>query len=225
MSDSGAEPDDTPRSGLPAAVGRALTDPKGRALIVGLIAMVPLLWAMTAPRVPDNPPPPVLLRVPDFELIDQDGRPRGSDQLRSGPWVAAVFFTRCPTVCPRLIEDLRSVEVDTRVGAPDGRFVCFSADPSHDQPEVLRAYQAERGLEGERWVLLTGEEAQVRSTLLEGLKLGLGEDGEAPFGIFHATSLALVDRDLNVRGYYRSDDRAEMDQLAQDLITLDRLSH
>lgn len=225
MSDTETQPEDTPQSGLLAMVGRVLLDPRGRALVVGIIAMVPLLWAMSAPRVPDNPPPPVLLRVPPFELVDQDGRALGSDDLQDGPWIAAVFFTRCPTVCPQLIEELRTLEIDTRIGAPDARLVCITADPTHDVPEVLRAYRAARGLEGERWALLTGEEERVRATLLEGLKLGLGEDGEAPFGIFHATRLALVDRHLNVRGYYRSDDREEMDQLARDLITLDRLSN
>jgi protein SCO1/2 len=186
--------------------------------------MVPIVWAMTAPRVAPNLPPPVLLRVPAFELTNESGRTLRSSELQSGPWVAAVFFTRCPTVCPALMSELRALEIDTRVGAPGGRFVCFSADPVHDDPAVLTAYRRDRGLEGERWVFLTGEEEDIRSTLLEGLKLGLGEDGEAPFGIFHATSLALIDRNMNVRGYYQADDAEALDQLARDLITLDRLS-
>lgn len=205
-------------------LSRLLADPRGRVLVVVLLASLPLIWAMTAPRVAPNLPPPVLLSVPPFELVDQTGRALSSEDLRGGPWVAAVFFTRCPTVCPQLIEDLRSIDVDTRVGAPGARFVCFSADAAHDDPAVLAAYAAERGLDPERWTFVTGEEALVRSTVLEGLKLGLGEDGAAPFGVFHATSLVLVDRNLSVRGYYRSDDSEQLDQLARDLITLDRLS-
>lgn len=212
------------RVGLLGRLGQVLADPRGRVAFVGLLAGVPLVWAMFAPRVVENPPPPVILRVPAFELVDQTGRVLRSESLRSGPWIGSVFFTRCPTVCPELIRDLRSLDVDTAVAAPGGRFVCFSADPSHDDPEQLAAYAAKHGLEADRWVLLTGEEERVRSVLLEGLKLGLGEDGEAPFGIFHSTSLVLVDRNLNVRGYYRVDSSEDMDQLARDFITLDRLS-
>ncbi len=226
MTEPEVEQDLAPRAGRSpwGLFGRLLADPRGRVLVVGLLASLPLIWAMTAPRVAPNVPPPVLFGVPAFELVDQTGGALSSEDLRGTPWVGAVFFTRCPSVCPQLIEDLRSIDVDTRGGAPSGRFVCFSADAAHDDPAVLAAYAAQRGLDPKRWTLVTGEESLVRSTVLEGLKLGLGDDGEAPFGVFHATSLVLVDQNLDIRGYYRSDDSEQLDQLARDLITLEQLS-
>src|SRR5262245_50524332 len=47
-------------------------------------------------------PPKLNLPLPSFQLIDQDGRPFGTEQLRGKVWVASFIFTSCPTVCPKL---------------------------------------------------------------------------------------------------------------------------
>lgn len=200
-------------------VGRLLRHPLAWVVAVGLLVLLPLLWATGAARV-DHRPPPILSRLPDFRLVDQDGRQVTAESLRGRPWVAGVLFTRCPTVCPQLLETVRAVERDTRLSAADARFVFFTADPEHDRPEVLAAHAREKGVDSERFLFLTGELEAVRAAVLEGLRLGLGEDGEAPFGIFHATHVVLVDRDLNLRGYHASDDPEAMDSLVRDLVLL-----
>lgn len=190
-------------------------------LVLGVVLLVvlPLLWAASAPRSAGEPPP-VLGRLPDFGLVAEDGSAIEREDLKGRPWVAGVIFTRCPTVCPQLIERLRVVERDTRVTAEPLRFVFFTADPEHDSPEVLAAWARERGVDGPRFRFVTGPNEELRSIVLEGLKLGLGEDGEAPYGIFHATHVVLVDRDSNLRGFYRSDDPEAMDQLVRDAVVL-----
>src|SRR5262249_19599637 len=40
--------------------------------------------------------------VPAFKLVDQDGLPFGSDELRGQPYVADFIFTSCASACPRL---------------------------------------------------------------------------------------------------------------------------
>ena len=189
-------------------------------LVVGLVVTLPLLWAMSAPRRGGGEAPPVLGRMPEFSLVGEDGRPLGREDLKGRPWVASVIFTRCPTVCPQLIERLSGIERDTRVTAPSVRFVSFSADPEYDTPEVLAAWEREKKLNGERFRFVTGPTEEVRAAILEGLKLGLGEDDSAPSGIFHATHVVLVDKDANLRGYYRSDDPDAMDELVDDLVLL-----
>ena len=114
------------------------------------------------------------------------------------------------------------MEKNTRVTASSARFVLFSADPEHDRPEVLDRWSQERGVDGDRWSFVTGPTESVRSAVLDGLKLGLGEDGEAPYGIFHATHGVLLDGEANLRGDYRSDAPEAMDSLVSDLVLLAR---
>src|SRR5512143_2102765 len=45
---------------------------------------------------------PMLGKVPEFSLIDSNGRPLSQAQLAGGVWVADFIFTRCPGVCPAL---------------------------------------------------------------------------------------------------------------------------
>src|SRR5262245_50336326 len=61
-------------------------------------------------------------------LVDADGRERSLAELAGQPFIAAVIYTRCPTVCPMLVEGLRRME---RASAPADslRFVLFSLDP------------------------------------------------------------------------------------------------
>ena len=66
---------------------------------------------------------------------------------------------------------------------------------------------------------LTGDLAVVKATVVDGFKLALdgkpdpaAENG----GIIHGAYLVLVDPTLTIRGYYRTDDDAEMKRLLQD---------
>ncbi|MXX61010.1 MAG: SCO family protein [Holophagales bacterium] len=154
-------------------------------------------------------PPPVLRQLPDWRLVDQNGESFGSDELVGEVYVASFLFTRCATVCPRLTASLRQLERRYREeGVEEVRLVSFSVDPEHDTPERLRDYAGSRSIDLERWSLVTGVEPEVRSIVVDGFALPMGERLDLAGGLVdvaHAARLALVDRDGAVRGYYASD--------------------
>ncbi len=154
-------------------------------------------------------PPPVLRQLPQWRLVDQNGEAFGSDDLAGEAYVASFLFTRCATVCPRLTASLRRLERRYREeGVEDVRLVSFTVDPEHDTPERLRDYARSRSLDLERWSLLTGAEQEVRSVVVDGFALPMGERLDLAGGLVdvaHAARLALVDRAGDVRGYYASD--------------------
>jgi protein SCO1/2 len=165
----------------------------------------------------DAPPIPELASVPEFRLVDQSGAPFGSAELRGKIWVANFVFTTCPTVCPLLTTQMRNVQ--QRVGAqPNVRFVSFSVDPTRDTPEVLRAYAATHDADLSTWHFLTGETEAVRSAVVDGMRVGMGERG-ADGDILHGTHFVLVDGNARIRGYYRND-RDGMDGLVRDVARL-----
>jgi protein SCO1 len=158
-------------------------------------------------RIP--PPPPVLGEVPAFSLVAPDGRAFGSKELRGHVYVASFFFTRCGSICPKLMEQLGRLARRYREDGFDVRVVSITVDPDHDTPERLRAAAARYGAQEPGWVLLTGSREAIRSLAVDGLKLPVGDVASGPedaIDIAHSGKLVLVDPHGELRGYYDSTD-------------------
>jgi len=175
------------------------------AFVVGCVvitSMRPLLR-----RIP--PPPPLLRQVPRFALVAADGKPFGSDDLRGHVYVASFFFTRCPSICPRLMQDLARLQERYRRDHLEVRLVSITVDPEHDTAEVLSAAGPRYGVDPARWVLLTGPWPAIRDLALHGFQVPLGEPEKAPgqpTDIAHTGKLLLVDASGGLRGYYDTGD-------------------
>jgi protein SCO1/2 len=166
---------------------------------------------------------PTLGDVGGFSLIDQAGRQVSDATLRGRVWAAAFFFTRCPTVCPRITRRMRELQQAAAKGGVKLELVSFSVDPENDTPEVLTAYARQYGADLSSWRFLTGDLAVVRKTSEQGFKLALDgtpTPGAADFGLFHGSHLVLVDGVGQIRGYYRTSEDAQMAQLLKDAARL-----
>jgi len=166
---------------------------------------------------------PALGSVGSFSLTDQAGRPVSAQTLRGKVWAAAFFFTRCPTVCPRITRRMRDLQQAAAKGAVKLELVSFSVDPDNDTPDVLAAYAKEYGADLATWRFLTGDLEVIRKTSEQGFKLAL--DGKATpgaehFGLFHGSHLVLVDGAGQIRGYYRTSEDEQMAQLLKDAALL-----
>jgi protein SCO1/2 len=153
----------------------------------------------------EPPPPPVIATVPPFELVDQDGAPFGDERFGDAVHVVGFVFTRCTTVCPFVTASLSRLAERYDQAKEDGvGLLLVSVDPQHDTPPVLREFARQRGLDPERWRLLTGEPEAVRRLVVEGFLVAMGEPEGAggPIEIAHTGRLVLVDRDGGIRGYY-----------------------
>ena len=174
-------------------------------LAAGLVVIAGLAFLRSAAVAP---PPPVFGTVPDFTLIERDGRTVTRADLEGAPWVADFIFTRCVLSCPRMTAQMARLRA--ALPASTGlRLVSFSVDPDFDTPEVLRRYAEGFRITGQDWLLLTGPRAAIHDLCVGGFKLGLDEapapepgntqPGEA---IIHSTRFVLVDRQGRIRGYY-----------------------
>lgn len=168
-------------------------------------------------------PLPVLGHVGAFALLDQQARSVSAESWRGKVWVAAFFFTRCPTICPRITRRMRALQLASSDTNPSLSLVSFSVDPDNDTPAALLAYAQHYGADLRSWSFLTGDLAVVERTVVDGFRLAL--DGKADpnaenGGIIHGSHLVLVDRTLAIRGYYRTDDEAELQRLLSDAAEL-----
>jgi protein SCO1/2 len=166
---------------------------------------------------------PALGKVSGFSLKDQAGRDVSAETMRGKVWAAAFFFTRCPTVCPRITRRMRDLQQAAAKGGVKLELVSFSVDPENDTPEVLAAYAKQYGADLGSWRFLTGDLEMIRKTSEQGFKLAL--DGKATpgaehFGLFHGSHLVLVDGSAQIRGYYRTSEDSQMAQLLKDAALL-----
>ena len=149
---------------------------------------------------------PVLGQLPEFSLVDQDQQAFSRESMEGRLWVSAFVFTHCRSTCPRLTAHMKGLQ--SRVSdVPSAHFVSVSVDPRNDTPEVIKAYMTKNELDERNWRFVTGEEDAIRHVVVDGFRVGLGDDDSKAAGaddIMHSNSFVLVDDKAQVRGYYRA---------------------
>jgi len=107
------------------------------------------MWLARGPA-PERPPLehatwyPTARPLPDFALLDQQGRPFGPERLM-GQWTLLFFgFTHCPDLCPATLATLATVrrELAGLPPAQQPQVVLVSVDPARDSVDLLAAYTA-----------------------------------------------------------------------------------
>ncbi|HKU74115.1 MAG TPA: SCO family protein [Pyrinomonadaceae bacterium] len=104
------------------------------------------------------------LKIPDVEVLDQDGNVRHFyTDLIKGKTVAINFiFTNCTTICPPL--GATFARVQRELGAKDVHFISVSVDPLTDTPERLKAWGA-KFKAGAGWTFVTGNKPEIDQLL------------------------------------------------------------
>lgn len=171
------------------------------------ITLITVMRPLTR-HVPDAPA--VMFQVPDFKLVDQDGKPFSLESMRGEVWVAGFIFTSCPSVCPKISRSMVELQEKFATFDIDARMVTFSVDPETDTPEVLSRYASTIGADTSRWSFVTGDRAAMEKLVVGGFKLAMDEPkpvGETSmYDIAHSTKLVLIDADGGIRGFYSTDE-------------------
>jgi len=156
---------------------------------------------------------PVLGTVPDFQYVNQNGDVYGAADLEGKITVLDFIFTSCQGACPRMSS--RMAELYNRFSATDRvQFVSVSVDPARDSLAALRSYAERYGVTDDRWMFLRAPLDSVKWLSRKGFNLS----DEFPAG--HSTRFVLIDRKRNIRGYYRSDDKASLETLTTHITEL-----
>jgi protein SCO1/2 len=149
--------------------------------------------------------------VPDFALVNQNGKSIHLRQFRGKPLLLTFIYTQCPFAeyCPRLSNNfsrvLRQLQKDPKAFA-DAQLLSITIDPEHDKPAALHSYgeQYAGNLDPSflHWQFASGSPEQVREAAdFFGLAYNR-KDGQ----IVHGLRTVLIGRDGKVLKVYPGSD-------------------
>ncbi len=161
-------------------------------------------------------PPAVLGHVQAFALTDSNNQPFTQNELQNKVWVADFIFTSCAGICPIMsgkMQNLyRSYEREAGV-----EFVSISVDPDTDTPEKLNDYAKRFSANTNKWHFLTGPYEKILDLAVNSFKVGKVDEP-----IFHSDRFILVDKKMQIRGYYAFDDKAAMKKLFHEIALVEK---
>jgi cytochrome oxidase Cu insertion factor (SCO1/SenC/PrrC family) len=168
--------------------------------------LLPLLLVAAAGCHPGQPGDDYDLGpVGDFRLTERSGREVTPDDLRGKAWLASFVFTRCTGPCPQVSGTVARLQGEL-AKEKDVRFVTFTVDPEHDDPQELKRYAEHFGADPERWLFLTGKESDVYKLLRDGFHVtaqqNRGADRKPGAEVMHDQHLVVVDKKGHIRGYF-----------------------
>jgi cytochrome oxidase Cu insertion factor (SCO1/SenC/PrrC family) len=181
----------------------ALAVAAGLGLAAALLAAGGAWYLRSRPAAP--PEPEVDYPVGDFSLTERSGKVVSRGDLLGKVWVASFVFTRCTGPCPQVSGTMARLQHDLAGYGGDVKLVTFTVDPGHDDPQKLCCYADNYAADPDRWLFLTGPEADVYRLVHEGFHLPAEKRADSPDpgqSVDHSTRLAVVDRRSHVRGYF-----------------------
>lgn len=165
--------------------------------------------------------------LPEFSLTNQLGRQVGWKDIGEKIVVADFFFTRCPTICPRMTLNMKKLQDgitnSKKVGTKEADFIhflSFSIDPQRDSVKQLKQWANRFQINPFNWWLLTGDKKTIYDMSIEHMKLGLVDGKEVDTSFYHTDLMVLIDRNRNIRGYYHGLDSADIFRLSNDIVLL-----
>lgn len=171
-------------------------------------------------------------KIQNFTLLNQLGDTVQLSDIRGKILVMDFFFTRCAGICPILTNNMQKLQYSflkggntrQKVDTPIVQFISFSIDPAHDSVTTLKNYADRFNVNHNNWWLLTGNKNTIYDYAFEQLKVDkFSEEPISPVFI-HTSRFILIDKNLQIRGYYNGLDSTSIASLARDigLLTLEK---
>ena len=159
-------------------------------------------------------------KIQDYKLTNQEGRKVSTKDWENKIVVANFFFTNCPSICPKMITNLKEVQ-QTYAQNKNLLIVSFSVDPERDSVTVLKNYVTRFHINEANWNLITGSKIEIYRLARTSFKVTATDGDGGPEDFIHSDKLILIDEKKQIRGYYDGTDKKEVTQLIKDIKKLE----
>ena len=155
-------------------------------------------------------------RVKDFNLINQNGIKVSSKDYENKIYVVDFFFTRCPSICPIMTDNMKLVQ-DEYIDDNNIMLLSLSVTPDIDNIEVLKNYAIEKGVNDLKWNITTGSKKHIYE-LARKSYFAVVDQGDGGLQDFiHTPNFVLVDTKKQIRGIYDGTEDKEISRLIKDI--------
>jgi protein SCO1 len=105
--------------------------------------------------------------VPNFKLVDQNGKRVGFHQYRGRVVVLTFIYTRCPLpdYCPLMTDNFAEIDKASKASPetnPRLQLLSVTLDPEYDTPKVLREYADQHSEGSSQWDYATGTKDEIK---------------------------------------------------------------
>jgi len=151
--------------------------------------------------------------VGDFRFRDQRNKVITQADWNGKIVVAGYFFTSCPSICPKVITQLKRVQDNPEMNVVINS---FTVDPERDSVGRLMVFAEKKGIKS-GWHLLTGDKIALYKFARTDLMIDATDGDGGPGDFIHSEYLALIDPLHHIRGYYKGTDEGEVNRMIHDI--------
>lgn len=159
-------------------------------------------------------------RIGEFEFRNQYNQKVSLQDVKGKIFIAEYFFTTCQTICPIMTDEMMRVQSRFR-GNDEVKILSFTVDPDIDTVETLKAYAEKHQAQKGQWHFLTGKKEELyqlaRNSFFVLKPAEARNLGDANSDFIHTNNFVLVDRALQIRGYYDGTNPQEVNTLMDDI--------
>ena len=155
-------------------------------------------------------------KVDDFKLTNQNGIVVTQEDYKTKIYVVDFFFTRCPSICPIMTDNLVKVQ-NHFIDNNNIMLLSLSVTPNIDSVSVLKKYAQQKGVVDHKWNITTGDKEHIYH-LARKSYFAVVEQGDGGLQDFiHTPNFILVDTKKQIRGVYDGTDNEAVLRLINDI--------
>ncbi|WP_298475423.1 SCO family protein [uncultured Maribacter sp.] len=159
-------------------------------------------------------------KIPPFSFTNQLGETVTNETYKGKIYIADFFFTICPGICPKLTENMASLQ-KKYAKEKNIKLLSHSVMPWHDSVAVLAAYAKKNKVKAKMWNLVTGDKDAIYNIARNGYFAD--EDfgkTQAENDFIHTENFILVDKEGYIRGVYNGTIAIDMQRLDRHINVL-----
>ncbi len=154
--------------------------------------------------------------IKDFELYNQNGDTITQDFYKDKIYIADFFFTTCQTICPVMTGHMLEIQEKLK-DDPEVLLLSHTVIPQADSVPQLKKYALEKGIDDDKWNLVTGDKKQIYDLARKSYLAAKSEGDAGPFDMIHTENFVLVDKEKRIRGFYDGTDPEAIENLMHDV--------
>lgn len=150
-----------------------------------------------------------------FAFVNQEGDTVSNATLAGKIYVTDFFFTRCPSICPKMSQQMLRIH-DKYRDNDQIVLLSHSIDTRGDSIPVLKKYADKLEVNADKWHFVTGDHDLIYQMAAEYM-IAANVDESAPGGYEHSGMFVLVDGAGHIRGYCNGVDEEAVTQFLKDI--------